>query len=261
MGRSAVPTAALVHRGLVERFPGYGSGQSARIASQTRAALEALNFPLARVLAFSACASVTGGPPPPGPNRPYRRAYDHRIRDLVCEEREPALFAQLGIPRSTTASWIRRGCRPVVTTELFAQDEPALRARVLKLEYRVQLLLGIVRLLFVLVRLFGFRLGSQRVPSGEAKSTILGAIVRTKKRLPVTVVLRVLGNQILEFDDRKLVAFSQIQLDLHQSARQLLGAGAARLLLRERARHENATRGLPWTDAGRDLLRASRRCP
>jgi tRNA(His) 5'-end guanylyltransferase len=59
------------------------------------------------------------------PNRPYRRAYDHRIRDLVCEEREPALFAQLGIPRSTTASWIRRGSRPVVTTELFAQDEQA----------------------------------------------------------------------------------------------------------------------------------------
>ena len=110
------------------------------------------------------------------PNRPYRRAYDHRIRDLVCEEREPALFAQLGIPRSTTASWIRRGFRPVVTTELFAQDEPALRARVLKLEYRVQLLLGIVRLLFMLVRLFGFRLDSQGVPSGEAKSTILGAV-------------------------------------------------------------------------------------
>jgi putative transposase len=127
------------------------------------------------------------------PNRPYRRAYDHRIRDLVCEEREPALFAQLGVPRSTTASWSRRGSRPVVTTELFAQDEQALRARVLKLECRVQRLLGIVRLLFVLVRLFGFRLDSQRVSSGEAKSTILGAIVRANKRLPVTVVLRVLG--------------------------------------------------------------------
>jgi hypothetical protein len=126
-------------------------------------------------------------------NRPYRRAYDHRLRDLVCEERNPALLAQLAIPRSTAASWIRRGSRSIVTSELFAQDEQALRARVLKLERRVQLLLGIMRLLFAVVRLFDFRLDSQRVPSGEAKSTILGAIDRAKKRIPVTVALRVLG--------------------------------------------------------------------
>ena len=117
------------------------------------------------------------------PNPPCRRAYDHLIRDLVCEERSPALFAQLGIPRSTASSWIRRGSRPVVTTELFGQDEQALRARVLKLERRVQLLLGIVRLLFVLVRLFGIGLDSQRVPSGQAKSCLLDAVKRAKKRI------------------------------------------------------------------------------
>jgi len=127
------------------------------------------------------------------PNHPFCRAYDHRIRDLVCEERNPALFAQLGIPRSTTASWIRRGSKPVVTTDLFGRDEQQLRARVLKLERRVELLLGILRLLFVLVRLFGVRLDSQRVPSGESKSSILGAIERAKRRIPVTVALRVLG--------------------------------------------------------------------
>jgi len=57
----------------------------------------------------------------------------------------------------------------------------------------VQLLLGIVRLLFVLVRLFGFRLGSQRVPSGEAKSSVLAAIEQAKKRVPLAVALRVIG--------------------------------------------------------------------
>ena len=83
------------------------------------------------------------------PNHPFRRAYDHRLRDLVCDARDPALFAQLGIPRSTAASWIRRGARPVVTTELFGKDQQQLRARILKLERRVQVLLGIVRLVFV----------------------------------------------------------------------------------------------------------------
>ena len=81
----------------------------------------------------------------------------------------------------------------MVTTELFGRDEQQLRARVLKLERRVQLLLGIVRLLFVLVRLFSFRLDSQRVPSGESKPSILGAIERAKKRVPLAVALRVLG--------------------------------------------------------------------
>ena len=40
-----------------------------------------------------------------------RRAYDHRMRDLVCEERAPGLFRHLGVPRSTAVSWIRRGPR------------------------------------------------------------------------------------------------------------------------------------------------------
>ena len=30
-----------------------------------------------------------------------RRVYDHRMRDLVCEDRDPGLFRHLGVPRST----------------------------------------------------------------------------------------------------------------------------------------------------------------
>jgi putative transposase len=50
-----------------------------------------------------------------------------------------------------------------------------------------------VRLLCAAVRLFGFRLDSQRVPSGEAKSSILVAVERAKTRVPLAVALRVLG--------------------------------------------------------------------
>ena len=81
----------------------------------------------------------------------------------------------------------------MVTTELFAQNEQALHARVLKLERRVHVLLTVVRLLLVVVRLFGLRLDSQRVPSGEAKSSILVAIKRARKRIPLAVALRVIG--------------------------------------------------------------------
>jgi len=45
-----------------------------------------------------------------------RRAYDHRMRDLVCEERAPELFRHLGVPRPTAVGWIRHGHRPAVFT-------------------------------------------------------------------------------------------------------------------------------------------------
>jgi tRNA(His) 5'-end guanylyltransferase len=43
------------------------------------------------------------------PTSPCRKAYDHRLRDITCEESDSTLFRDLGVPRSTAASWIRRG--------------------------------------------------------------------------------------------------------------------------------------------------------
>ncbi len=74
-----------------------------------------------------------------------------------------------------------------------------LRLQVLKLERRVQVLLGVVRLLFVLVRLFGLRLDSPRVPSGETKSAILAAIERAKGSIPISFALRVLGLSVSRY--------------------------------------------------------------
>lgn len=42
-----------------------------RVANAT--AVESLNFPLASVVPFPACASVTGGPPRPGADSPFPR--------------------------------------------------------------------------------------------------------------------------------------------------------------------------------------------
>ena len=83
------------------------------------------------------------------------RAYDHRMRDLVCEERSPGLFRHIGVPRSTAVSWIRRGPRPVVSAEVLALDHAELQAEVLALRRRIRFLLAIIRLAFLLVRLPG----------------------------------------------------------------------------------------------------------
>ena len=86
------------------------------------------------------------------------------------------LFRDLGVPRSTAASWIRRGQRPVVSAQVLALDQLELQAEVLALERGIRFLLAIIRLAFLLVRLSGFRLDSQRVPDGAAKRSILDAI-------------------------------------------------------------------------------------
>ena len=121
-----------------------------------------------------------------------RRAYDHRMRDLVCEERDPGLFHHLGVPRSTAVSWIRRGPRPVVSAEVLSLDHAELQAEVLALRRRIRFLLAIIRLAFLLVRLSGFRLDSQRVPDGQTKRSILAAIASAQKAIPLAVALRVL---------------------------------------------------------------------
>jgi transposase InsO family protein len=102
------------------------------------------------------------------------------------------LFQDLGVPRSTAASWLRRGPRAVVTAEVLALDQQELQAEVLLLQRRIRFLLGIIRLAFLLVRLSGFRLDSLRVPDARAKRSILAAVDHALKAVPLAVALRAL---------------------------------------------------------------------
>ena len=71
-------------------------------------------------------------------------------------------------------------------------DQLELQAEVIALQRRVKFLLAIIRLTFLLVRLSGFRLDSQRVPDTAAKHSILNAVAHTTKAIPLAVALRVL---------------------------------------------------------------------
>ena len=122
-----------------------------------------------------------------------RRAYDHRLRELTCQDRNPHLFARLGVPRSTAASWLRRGPRTVVSAEIVNRHEQQLQAQVLKLERRNEILLALVRLLFMLVRLSSARLDSDRLPEGTAKGKVLDAVGRATRTISLAVALHVLG--------------------------------------------------------------------
>jgi hypothetical protein len=57
-----------------------------------------------------------------------RNAYDHRLRELPCRTRHLDLAERLGVPRSTAKSRLRRGARPVATTDVLDKDVEKLRA-------------------------------------------------------------------------------------------------------------------------------------
>jgi hypothetical protein len=121
-----------------------------------------------------------------------RGAYDHRIREHICRTRNPALFPELRIPRSTTTSWLRRPLPVVVSCQPQLEDLVALRKRMQKLEARVRTLTAVLRLQNALLRVGGFSLGHNRLPDGAAKESVLRAVARAKKASPLAGILRIL---------------------------------------------------------------------
>lgn len=122
-----------------------------------------------------------------------RNAYDHRLRDLICQTSDVELAVRLGVPRSTAKSWLRRGPRDVLTANVLDVGIDELRAKVLYLDQRNQALQAIVRLLLVLARVTEMRLHATRVPEGARKRRLLYAVERATRSVPRNAVLRLVG--------------------------------------------------------------------
>jgi len=122
-----------------------------------------------------------------------RQSYDHRIREAICESRDPDLFPELNIPNSTIRSWLQRGVPDVVTCELVGRDYSELRAENRELRRRVSLLGAMVGVLVAFRRVSKSRLEFERVPEAGSKRLLLRAIERSRKAMPLTVVLRMAG--------------------------------------------------------------------
>jgi putative transposase len=117
---------------------------------------------------------------------------DHRIREHICRTRNPTLYPYLQIPRSTSATWLRRGCPKVVSGLPADADVAALRERIATLDTRVARLSAVIGLQRALLRVAGVSLEDTRLPTGAHKATILQAVARARRRLPLTAILRIL---------------------------------------------------------------------
>ncbi len=125
--------------------------------------------------------------PEPG----QRRAYDHRLREQVCQAGVQSLGRDLRIPRSTVALWRRRGLRPVVSTDDQHLDRAQLLAKIAKLERRGRILAAVVRLLLAILRVSRFKLDEERFPDGADKAAILRSIDGAQPALPLATILRI----------------------------------------------------------------------
>jgi len=121
-----------------------------------------------------------------------RCVYDHRIKEAIVRSRNPGLFPELRIPPSTARSWIERGLGKVVSLETACEDEAVLRERIATLERRVVKLTAILRLTLTLLRVSGFGLDRQRMRDETTKLSVLCAVERTQRVMPLAATLKML---------------------------------------------------------------------
>ena len=122
-----------------------------------------------------------------------RQNYDHRIRKAICESRDPDLFPELDIPNSTIRTWLHRGVPDVITSELVDREHSELLLENRVLRRRVALLGAIVGAFVAFVRVSKTRLEFHRIPEGGSKRVLLRAIERSRKVMPLTAVLQIVG--------------------------------------------------------------------
>jgi len=101
------------------------------------------------------------------------------------------LFPELTIPRSTIRSWLHRGIPNVVTCDVLSAEKAELLAEAQELRQRVAVLGSIVGLLVAIVRVSARPLDHERLPEGNGKRSLLRAIERASRVVPLTAALRI----------------------------------------------------------------------
>ena len=121
-----------------------------------------------------------------------QQRYDHRLRALVQLTGDIEHATRRGVPRSTARGWLSSSRVEVVTLDIVEMDLLSLQQQVLVLRNRVERLVALLRLVFVLLKVSGFSLAIARIPEGARKLALLRVIDRSRSVLPLRIVLRVL---------------------------------------------------------------------
>ena len=110
-----------------------------------------------------------------------RRHYDHRFRQLVHDTGDIQLAVRRGVPRSTASGWAHRSATDVVTTDDASGSDSELRKEVITLRAKNAKLVAMLRLTFVLLRVYDVTLLRRRLADGpdltsQTRDVILGML-------------------------------------------------------------------------------------
>lgn len=123
----------------------------------------------------------------------FHRTYDHRLKEMIVENRNPGLFPSLKIPRSTARGWIKKGIPDVVTLNDFDKTQNEIILENENLKRTVKELKASYHLSCFTFKLFGLQIQYRRLPFAAAKSMLLCAIEGAKRVLPLKDCLHAIG--------------------------------------------------------------------
>ena len=130
------------------------------------------------------------------PTRVLNR-YDHRLRDLVHTTADSTIARKNGVPRSTAAGWIKHKPKAVVSIEPLTPNPPelleGLQQEVVLLRVQIAKLRSLLRLIFLVLRLSGFKLERCRIPDPKNKRKLIQAVDKATAVIPKRSVLAVIG--------------------------------------------------------------------
>ena len=150
--------------------------------------------------------------------------YDYRLRELVRSTSDADDAIQRGVPRRAARGWLTSTRAEVVTLDIVDMDRLRLQQEVLRLQIRVDRLVALLRLVIVVLK-----------------------------------VSRHDRDHILQLAHRIVAACAQTPMVVFEHARRTQHAREADHLLRGRAQRTAPSFGVPWSDAGRDVLRHGER--
>ena len=102
-----------------------------------------------------------------------------------------------GVPRSTAAGWIKNNPKAIVSIQQFNPNPPEqlqeLQQEAVRLRAQIAKLRALLRLVFLILRLSGFKLERYRIPDPKNKSKLFQAVDRATAVFPKRSVLAVIG--------------------------------------------------------------------
>ena len=131
---------------------------------------------------------------------PTRRAYDHRIKQLIANARDPNLFPSLNIPSSTAREWIKKGSFDVVTLpelELASED---LVVKVSNLNSELESLKTKQKLVIFTFKIFGLQIQYKKLPRTDDKSLLIEAIKSAAKSLSLDTCLDAIALSLARYN-------------------------------------------------------------